>query len=99
MALPWSIQDQSKGARTVEEIKEKSKLGKTSIVIDSLHLFLRIADILINLLISDLRILDEIDKATSLDQAKTTAYQTFLNESCKIRFQWYFEKEAKNKVV
>ena len=117
MALTWSIQDGSKGARTIEEIKEKCKLGKTSrnrfncchppmfpfipierVVIDSLHLFLRIADVLINLLIRDLRILDEIDKATSLDQANTTnmkAYQTFLNESCKIRFQWYFEKEAK----
>ena len=118
MALTWSIQDQPKGARTVEEITEKCKLGKTSknrfncchppmfpfipmdqVIIDSLHLFLRIADVLINLLIRDLRILDGIDKATSFDQAMTTnmkAYQLFLNESCKIRFQWYFEKEEKN---
>lgn len=117
MALSWSIQDQSKGARTIEEIQEKCKLGKTSksrfncchppmfpfipierVIIDSLHLFLRIADVLINLLIRDLRILDGVDKATSLDQAKTTnmnAYQSFLNETCKIRFQWYLEKEAK----
>ena len=117
MALTWSIQDQSKGARTIEEIQEKCKLGKTSknrfncchppmfpfipierVIIDSLHLFLRIADVLINLLIRDLRILDGVDKATSLDQANTTnmkAYQSFLNESCKVRFQWYIEKEAK----
>ena len=65
---------------------------------DSLHLLLPIADVLINLLIWDLRILDGVDKATSLDQANTTnmkAYESFLNESCKIRFQWYIEKGAK----
>ena len=120
MSLTWSIQDQSKGARTVEEIKDKCKLGKTSkkrfncchppifpfvpiqrVIIDSLHLFLRIADVLINLLIRDLRILDGIDKATNFDQAKlgnTTnmkAYQVFLNDVCKIRFQWIVEKEGK----
>ena len=69
------------------------------VVIDSLHLFLRISDVLINLLIRDLRILE---KATSLDEANKTnikAYKTFLNESCKIRFQWYFEKEAKKLVT
>ena len=75
MSLKWSISDPAKGARTIEEITEKAKLGKTSknrfncshapmfpfipiqhVVIDSLHLFLRIADVLINLLIRDLRI-------------------------------------------
>ena len=40
------------------------------VVIDSLHLFLRISDVLINLLIRDIRILDGIDKATS-EQATT----------------------------
>ena len=121
MALNWSIQNRSQGARTVEEIKEKCKLGKSSknrfncchppifpfilieqVVIDSLHLFLRISDVLINLLIRDLRILDGTEKATSLDEANKTnikAYKTFLNESCKIRFQWYFEKEAKKLVT
>lgn len=60
--------DITKGARTVEEISEKSKLAKTSsnrfncvqpplfpfvpisrVIIDSLHLFVRISDVLINL--------------------------------------------------
>ena len=72
MSLEWSITDPAKGARTIEVIAEKGKLGKTSknrfncsqapmfpfipiqrVVIDSLHLFLRIADVLINLLIQD----------------------------------------------
>jgi len=30
MTLSWSLTDVVKGARTIEEIKEKSKLGKTS---------------------------------------------------------------------
>lgn len=119
MTLSWSLTDVAKGARTIEEIKEKSKLGKTSksrfncrrepifpfiplhrVVIDSLHLFLRIADVLINLLIRDLRILDGIEKATNVDLKGAGAtyikkYETFLNISCKIRFQWYVDKESK----
>ena len=120
MTRNWSISDQSKGARTIEEITEKSKLGKTNknrfnccrapmfpfipmerVVIDSLHLFLRISDVLINLLIRDLRIADGIDKATSVDLNKTNAtniktYQQFLNDSCNIRFQWLLTKIQKN---
>jgi len=70
------------------------------VVIDSLHLFLRIADVLSNLLIRDLRIVDGIEKATGIDleKSKTTnvkAYEMFLNDSCKIRFQWYTDKETK----
>ena len=43
------------------------------VIIDSLHLFLRISDVLINLLIRDLRIVDGIEKATSVDLNKTSA--------------------------
>ena len=75
MTKTWSITDKNQGARTIEEIAEKSKLGKSSkyrfncsrkpifsfiplqrVVIDSLHLFLRISDVLINLLIRDLMV-------------------------------------------
>ena len=118
MSLKWSITDPAKGARTIEEITEKAKLGKTSknrfncshapmfpfipiqhVVIDSLHLFLRIADVLINLLIRDL-IVDGIDKATGADLDKTNAtnvkaYAQFLNGPCKIRFHWYVDKDTK----
>ena len=34
------------------------------VIIDSLYLFLRISDVLINLLIRDIRVIDGIEKAT-----------------------------------
>ena len=80
LTMSWPITDVAKGARTIGEIQQKSKLSKSSkhrhncchepifpfipmhrVVIDSLHLFLRIADLLYKLLIRDLRILDGID--------------------------------------
>ena len=67
MELEWSISDPEKGekgARTVQEIKEKCKLSKRKfncplfpmkrVVIDTLHLFLCVTNVLINLLIRDL---------------------------------------------
>ena len=57
-------------------------------------------DVLINLLIRDLRIADGIDKATSVDLSKTNTtniktYQQFLNDSCNIHFQWFVDKDSK----
>ena len=118
MDLEWSISDPTKGARTIEEIKEKSKLSKRSklrfsccrdplfpfipikrVVIDSLHLFLRITDVLINLLIRDLRIYDGITKALDVDEAPinnyTKSYEKFLNTECKIRFKWNVDRDSK----
>ena len=119
MDKAWSLTDSAKGARTVQEITEKSKLAKTSknryncrraplfpfipvkrVVIDSLHLFLRVGDILINLLIRDIRILDGIESSTSsnnstLSTKNTDVYVEFLNSECKIRFRWYTNKESK----
>lgn len=117
----WSLTDPVKGARTVQEITEMSKLAKTSkhryncrkaplfpfipikrVVIDSLHLFLRVGDVLINLLIRDLRILDGIEslKPTTCSKSSkstknTDSYADFLNTECKIRFRWYTNKESK----
>lgn len=67
------------------------------VVIDSLHLFLRVADVLINLLIRDLRALDGIEKVKSAAKVSknTDAYVKFLNSDCKIRFRWYTDKESK----
>lgn len=67
------------------------------VVIDTLHLFLRVADLLINLLIMELRRQDGIDKATrvKLDRNKLThlaKYEHFLNEDCKVSFRWYVEE-------
>ena len=92
MTKTWSITDRDKGARTVSEIKEKSKPGKTNkkrfnccnepifpfiliecVVIDSLHLFLRISDVLINLLIRDLRIMDGISSLLLMHQERLTS--------------------------
>ena len=66
-------------------------------IIDSLHLYLRITDLLINLLIQDLRRQDGILKST-LDRSKhsnVTAYETFLNDQCKIHFKWYTCQDTK----
>ena len=70
------------------------------VIIDTLHLFLRISDVLINLLIRDLRILDGIEKSTTTlpDKAKNKnmkAYEEFLNGPCKIRFKWYLDDSKK----
>ena len=56
------------------------------VVIDTLHLFLRISDVLIDLLIRDFRLDDE---------RNTDLYVKFLNEECKIHFAFYTEKESK----
>ena len=54
------------------------------VIIDTLHLFLRITDMLINLLIMELRLQDGIDKATEvkLDRSKLTHLAKY--ESMKI---------------
>ena len=118
MELKWSISDPLNGARTIEEIREKSKLSKrnklrfsccrepifpfipiTRVVIDSLHLFLRITDVLINLLIRDLQIHDGITKARDVTRTHTNSYtetyKNFLNVDCKIRFKWNVERDTK----
>lgn len=114
MQLHWSISDPSKGARSVEEIMEKCKLGKRNknrynckqaplfpfipikrVMIDTLHLFLRISDKLTDLLIRDLRIHDATNttdqKLTYLEQ-----YETFVNKKYKIRFKFSEDRDSKD---
>ena len=66
---------------------------------DILHLFLRISDVLTNVLILELRRLDGIEKqvrALNRDKAANmTQHEHFLNHQCKISFQWYINKESK----
>ena len=68
------------------------------VVIDSLHLFLRISDVLINLLIRDIQILDGLERHTSelpdKQKANMTAYVEFLNGPCKVKFNWYIDKKV-----
>lgn len=63
------------------------------VIIDSLHLFLRISDLLTNL-IRELRRQDGIERATlNRDKHNRLAqYEHFLNDACKIR---YTSKETK----
>ena len=67
------------------------------VIPDNLHLFLRIADVLINLLITELRRQDGIDKCKQLDHSKArhvTVYEKYLNEAFKIPFQFYICKDS-----
>lgn len=108
MDKSWSAFDKCKGARTLETIERCLKLPKTKrlgcksspifkfipidhVMIDSLHLFLRISDVLINLLIQELRKQDGITQTT----LNVTAYESFLNDVCKINFHWYTCQETK----
>lgn len=70
------------------------------IIPDVLHLFLRICDILINLLITELRRLDGLEKAKiqKLDRTKVANiknYEKFLNETCKVAFHFSVDKDTK----
>ena len=69
------------------------------VIIDNLHLFLRIADNLINLLITELRRMDGIEKCTTLDNCGTlnvNEYQSFLKNACRIPFNFYICKESRS---
>ena len=63
------------------------------VVIDSLHMFLRISDTMTNLIICDLRIQDALNKTA--DSTNLKIYETFLNEDCKICFKWNMDKDSK----
>ena len=119
MALQWSINDSTEGARSIKEICDKAKLPVNSkyrfncsnkpifpfipmerVVIDHLHLFLRITDVLITMLIRDLQILDDLHGAQGTlpnnEKGKSlVTYQEFLNGPCKIKFTWFIDKESK----
>ena len=70
------------------------------IVPDILHLFLRISDVLTNLLILQLRRLDGMDKVNPKSRSLVNAnhlvrYEKFLNEQCKMSFHFYTDKDSK----
>ena len=71
-----------------------------NIVPDTLHLFLRICDVLVNLLILELRRLDGIEKFSKVNDLKKlkniSKYENFLHDTCKISFHFYQDKESKN---
>ena len=66
------------------------------VIPDILHLFLRICDVLINLLILELRRLDSVHKkrcSKSVELVKV--YERFLKESCKVNFHMIQDKHTK----
>ena len=67
------------------------------IVPDILHLFLRISDVLINLLILELRRQDGLKKKSksSSTMPQVTVYEQFLNDECKVSFHFYSDKVTK----
>ena len=78
----WSISDTEHGARTIEEnnIIARSKrkqfnvsheptfkqIPLTHVIVDNLHMFLRVADTLIDLLLLELKRFDKIEKSTKM---------------------------------
>lgn len=103
-----SIKEITEKAKLPKKSKDRFNCCKTPIfpfiplhrvVIDNLHLFLRISDVLINLLIRDIRIIDGMEKITKKlpNNSKgkyLVAYSDFLNGPCKIRFNWYIDDES-----
>ena len=71
------------------------------VVIDTLHLLLRITDNLIELLIKQLRRLDSIEKKVTFtdrfprDKYKYMACYEMLLDNLGVSFQWHIGKESK----
>ena len=111
----WSIRDTSMGARTVKEITEHSRkkqfnckfpplfdfIPMDHVVIDTLHLFLRISDVLIALLILELRTQDCIGRKQTFPKGfqrerfnHMASYEAFI-KSLGIHFEWTINKDTK----
>lgn len=103
-----TIQSMTDASRLPARTKKKFNCSKVPlfsmvpmerVIIDNLHLFLRVADNLINLLILDLRRLDGIEKCNELDRSKATnirEYKAFLVFSCKTPFHFYVCKDSRS---
>lgn len=110
----WSILDPDNGTRTVNEIEQYARSRKfnckskpifpfiplSHVVIDTLHLFLRVSDNLIGHLIRELKVCDSIEKKIKFSDGfcrekyrNMSRYETFLQE-LGIPFSWYVGKET-----
>ena len=112
----WSISDINFGARTIEENTRiaSSRVKKynvshpplfptiplTRVIVNNLHMFLRVTDTLIDLLILELRRLDKIEKATrvkSVDQLHyIKKYESTLKMLGVSGFAFWIGKESKH---
>ena len=114
--MSWSITDESKGARTVDKISVWQRRGRYScknvplfdfipvknVVIDVLHLFLRISDVLIQELIIELKRSDAINDHQifnkGFDREKNVhmaEYESFLRKDLNISFNWNVNRDSK----
>ena len=113
----WSLTDPENGARTTDEnqrIGERSRkqynvsnpplfttIPLKNVVIDNLHLFLRVSDVLIDLLIVELRRQDAIEKVkkfTSTDLSRyqhIQKYQEFVSSLGIPGFEFYIGRSSK----
>ena len=64
------------------------------VVPNMLHLFLRITDVLINLLILELQTVDSVEKMNPCSQL-VKKYEKYLNEVCKVSFHFYNDRDSK----
>ena len=111
----WSLTDKTLGARDSVEISRHAKCKQYNckneplfsfipidhVVIDTLHLFLRISDNLIELLIRELRRQDAIDKVNTFSNGfcrtkyrHMAGYETYV-KSLGISFEWKIDKDTK----
>lgn len=117
MDKTWSLLDPEQGARTVEEtirLSEKQKkqysvsnaplfptIPLKNVVIDNLHMFLRVSDVLINLLVVELKRQDAIEKVkrfTCFDATKykhLDGYQTFVTSCGVPGYHFYIGQDSK----
>ena len=75
-----------------------STIRISHVVPDILHLFLRVTDVLLKLLILEIRRLDGIERITRLDAIKSTnlaTLESFINDTCRIPFKFSINKESK----
>ena len=110
----WSLSNSAQGARSLEEISSFAKSKKFNckatplfnfipidhVIIDTLHLFLRISDNLTELLIRELRRKDACEKITTFHNGFSrekfkhmAAYETFL-KTLSISFEWRINKDT-----
>ena len=113
----WSISDVTHGARMIEENCTLSKKRKkefnvsheplfpsiplTHIVIDNLHMFLRVSDVLIDLLILELKrqdCIDKVKKFTAFEPQKyrhLDSYQNFVSSLGIPGYQFWIGRNSK----
>ena len=108
MEKMWSVSEADQGARSVilnrrsnaliVHIHHFSQLFPSHVVPDILHLYLRVTDVLFNLLILEIRRLDGIERITrpgAINSENLTMLESFINDTCHIPFKIFVNKDSK----